>query len=270
MKPLNILHKTLAAALLMGLASMGQAKTYVYDLANVNSFPGPVNYPGLDLFGAKSVVMTVNRTANNPEPEIRAMEITFPNAAKLRVGGFKRVDGNRYRALVGGAWVFKEVIVQLEGNPDLQVNTPAHISIMVSEQTSNLNPEALNQGTPLANVDGIVRDITALTTMDTAAATIDGKRVSLSLKDRLGVSSTNSGAQGFIVDTLWLGRGQRLMYVPAPFGPFDWDRIEPVGLVLEGASSDPMLRVRFRDGAAEVLTPPMPLRTLLQATFSAP
>jgi hypothetical protein len=262
---MNSLKKALSTAVLLGLASIAQAKTYTYELANLNSGPGPLNYPGLDLNLAKSAVFTVNRNADQL-PEIRSLEITFPNAGKLRTGAFKRLDNGHYRALVSGAWVFKEVIVQFEGNPDINTNVPAFISISVSETTSNLNPEALNQGSMLANVHGIVRDITSMSTVDTAAIMLDGKRLSLNLKDRLGISATD-GQQGFILDATWMGRGQKLVYIPGPLGPNEWDRIDPIGIVLEGPTTDPTVRIRFKDNGNEQMSPPIPLRPLMQQNF---
>lgn len=265
---MNSLQKALTAALLFGLASTVHAKTYTYELTNLTSSNGQVNYPGLDLNSAKSATFTVNRTGNEL-PEIRSFEITFPNAGKLRTGAFKRLEDGRYRALVSGAWVFKEVIVQLDGNPDFLANSFTHIQIFVSETTSNLNPEALNQGSVLAMAGGVVRETTNLVTMDNTAIMIDGKRLSLSLKDRLGISATD-GQQGFIIDALWMGRGQKLIYVPGPLGPNEWDRIDPIGIVLDGPTTDPVLQVRFKDNGSEQISPPIPLRALLQQSFPTP
>ena len=72
----------------------------------------------------------------------------------------------------------------------------------------------MNQGSRLFDVQGIVRDITNMATVDTAAVMLDGKRVSLNLKDRVGVSATD-GQQGFILDTQWMGRGQN-SYISRP------------------------------------------------------
>lgn len=262
---MNIVKKALSAAVIFSLASIAQAKTYTYELANVMSAPGPVMYPGLDLNRAKSAVFTVSRNQGET-PEIRSLEITFPNAGKLRTGAFKRLEDGRYRALVSGAWVFKEVIVQFEGNPDILINSPAYISVLVSEISSLLNPEAMNQGSRLFDVQGTVRDITNMATVDTAAIMLDGKRVSLNLKDRVGVSATD-GQQGFILDTQWMGRGQKLIYIPAPFGPNEWDRLDPIAIVLEGPTADPTIRVRFKDNGNEQMSPPMPLRVIMQENF---
>ncbi|HMW73328.1 MAG TPA: hypothetical protein PKD17_15975, partial [Cellvibrionaceae bacterium] len=191
---MNRLQNALTAALLFGLAGTAHAKTYTYELTNLNSSNSQIIYPGLDLNGAKSATFTVNRNGNEL-PEIRSFEITFPNAGKLRTGAFKRLEDGRYRALVSGAWVFKEVIIQLDGNSDFVTNSFAHIQIFVSETTSNLNPEALNQGPILATAGGVVRETTNLVTVDSTAIMIDGKRLSLNLKDRLGQSP--DGPQGF-------------------------------------------------------------------------
>lgn len=265
---MNRLQKSVAAAIFFGFAGIAHAKTYTYELTNLNSSNGQVNYPGLDLNSAKSATFTVNRIGNEL-PEIRSLEISFPNAGKLRTGAFKRLDNGSYRALVSGAWVFKEVIVQLDGNPDFLTNSNAHIQIFVSETTSSLNPEALNQGSTLAVAAGIVRETTSMVTVDSAAIIMDGKRLSLSLKDRLGLSQTD-GQQGFILDTLWMGRGQKLIYVPGPIGPSEWDRIDPIGIVLEGPNTDPTIHIRYKDNGNELTSPPLPLRALLQQNFTTP
>jgi hypothetical protein len=116
---------------------------------------------------------------------------------------------------------------------------------------------------------GVVRETTNLVTMDNTAIMIDGKRLSLSLKDRLGISATD-GQQGFIIDALWMGRGQKLIYVPGPLGPNEWDRIDPIGIVLDGPTTDPVLQVRFKDNGSEQMSPPIPLRALLQQSFPTP
>ena len=64
-------------------------------------------YPGLDLNRAKSAILTVNRNPGET-PEIRSLEITFPNAGKFRTGVFKRLEDGRYRAIVSNAWYLKK------------------------------------------------------------------------------------------------------------------------------------------------------------------
>ncbi|HRH79084.1 MAG TPA: hypothetical protein PK129_17190, partial [Cellvibrionaceae bacterium] len=108
--------------------------------------------------------------------------------------------------------------------------------------------------------------ITNMATVDTAAVMLDGKRVSLNLKDRVGVSATD-GQQGFILDTQWMGRGQKLIYIPAPFGPSEWDRLDPIGIILEGSTTDPTIQVRFKDNGSEQKSPPILLRALMQQNF---
>lgn len=265
---MNFLTKTLLATAILGASALVHAKTYVYEMEALSPRPGGVFYPGLDLNNIKSATFTVNRNVGAPA-ELRSLEITFANAGKLRATNFKRLDDGRYRTLVAGAWVFKEVIVEVDANPAFQPYLPANVQIFVSETTSNLHPEALNQGQPLTGVFGPIRDVTAMTTVDTAAATIDGKRVNLNLKDRLGMSQAG-GQQGFIIDTLWMGKGQKLMYIPGP-GQFEWDRIEVIGLTLEGPANDPMIRVRYKEAnGPENSTPLIPLRVLLQNTFQTP
>lgn len=271
---MNHLKKVLLASLILGASALAQAKTYVYDIEAFSQRPGAPLYPGLDLSNIKSATFTVNRNYGTA-PELRSLEITFANAGKLRATNFKRLDDGRYRTLVSGAWVFKEVIVEVDANPEFEINQIVNIQIFVSETTSNLNPEALNQGQPLAGTFGPLRDVTVLSTVDTAAATMDGKRVNLNLKDRLGRSLNGSNSpfvskEGFIIDTLWMGKGQKLIYIPGP-DQSEWERIEVIGLTLEGPAADPMVRVRYKEGmGAEISTAPIPLRFLLQNYFPTP
>jgi hypothetical protein len=261
----------------LALASLtAQAKTYTYDLRNITS-GGPPVYPGLDLNGATAAVLNIYRAPGNPQVELRSLEISFPMAGKLRTGVFKQLDGQRYRALVGGAWVFKEVIVELDTPSGWVPGTQLHARVLVTDQVSFLNPEVQNQGVTLAHLQGELRDITYSPTIDSVSTLLDTKRVTLNLRDRLSAPLPGSTfvplprEPSFVLDTLWMGRGQKLLYVPAFVPWMDMERIEPIGLVLEGPAADPQLRIRIRDLGIglgqEVLLPGQPLRQLLQQQF---
>ena len=266
---MNNFTKSILASVILGASTLAHARTSVYNMEAISPRPGVIVYPGLDLNNIKTATITVNREYGEIA-ELRSLEIIFANAGKLRASNFKRTPDGRYRTLVSGAWVFKEVIVEVDANPEFQANQLTNIQIFVTETTSILHPEAMNQGPPLAGAFGPIRDVTPLTTVDTATGTLDGKRINFNLKDRPGMSTTN-GQQGFIIDTLWMGKGQKLMYIPGPFGPYEWDRIEAIGLTLEGTANDPLIRVRYKESnGPENSTPPIPLRDLLQTTFSAP
>lgn len=264
---MKTLVKHIMTIAFLGGAAVAHAKNYTYDLVNLDSFNGQINYPGLDLTHAKSAIFTVTRSAQSPDAEIKSMEINFPNAGKLRADNFKRVDSNHYRALVSGAWVFKEVMVELD-TPNLTPSLPVNITVSVTEQTSYLNPINGSPGSILLHAHGILHDVTPSIVVDTANVTLNGKNISLSLKDRLSTSAPgNYQGVGFAIDSIWAGRGQKTLYFPAPVTPERADRIDPIAILIEGPSNDPAVRIKFQDGTAEISTPPIPLKPLLDQAY---
>ena len=63
------------------------------------------------------------------------------------------------------------------------------------------------------------------------------------------------------------GPRPKLIYIPAPFGPSEWDRLDPIGIILEGSTTDPTIQVRFKDNGSEQKSPPILLRALMQQNF---
>ncbi len=275
MKRLHTL-RILSGCVLLSLSGALAAKTYTYDLLNPMGHTMEFEFPGLDVRGVKSAVITINRTSQNPEVELRALEVTYLNAAKLRTGVFKKVGPGRYRALVDGPWVFKQVIVEVDTDDSFTPSRHFNARLFVTNQVSLTNPESANQGVPFAGVVGQLRDVTYSPNSDSQSTTLDGKRVTLNLRDRLSAPSPTNlpgmfpplDQPSFVIDTLWLGRGQKLLYLPAPVTWQDLERFEPIGLVLEGPTTDPLVRVRVRDAQGiEMLLPGQPLRMLLNTAF---
>jgi hypothetical protein len=248
-----------------------EAKTVKYDLTELNSAPGLVQYPRLDLFGAKSAILTITKTPPSIEAQLTSLEITFPNAAKLIATNFKLIDGNKYRAIVPGVWVYKEVIVELDAVP-FEPRLPARINVFVSERTAFINPQAEipNPGALLFSAFGIMRDITPTRIVDTASVIVNTKKVTLSLKDRLAINDLGRGVpEGFVVDALWYGRGVKTLYLVAPVPRPEFDNIEVVGLIVDGTTeTDFQVSVKFKDrNGFEMISPRMLLKPLLDEAY---
>ncbi|MES2825004.1 MAG: hypothetical protein V4732_15470 [Pseudomonadota bacterium] len=263
--------RSLTLFLAMSLFVSVEAKTIKYDLVQLNSHSGTIQYPGLDFFGAKSAILTITKVAPLFEAQLTSLEITFPNAAKLLATNFKLIEGNRYRAIVNGAWVYKEVIVELD---PVQFEPKMHtmIHVFVSERTAFINPqvEIPNHSAVLFNAFGIMRDITPTRIVDTASTIISNKKVTLSLKDRMGTRESGVGfPDGFIVDALWYGKGVKTLYLPAPIPPQDFDTVEVIGLIVEGTTdADVSVSVKFKDRSGfEITSPRVPLKLFLDEAY---
>ena len=249
-----------------------EAKTLKYALTQLNSHNGMFQYPGLDFFGAKSVILTITKTPPSIEAQLTSLEITFPNAAKLTATNFKLIEGRKYRAIVSGAWVYKEIIVELE-NVLFEPNARAMVNVFVSERTAFINPQVENQGLPLFTASGNMRDITPTRIVDTSSAVVSTKKVILSLKDRLGIRESGFGvSEGFVVDALWYGRGVKTLYFVAPVSRQEFDNIEVIGLVVEGTTdADLFVSIKFKDPTGfELISPRMRLKQLLDEAYGPP
>lgn len=255
------------------------AKTYKYDFVGIHSNNGFINYPGLDFNQAETVLLTVNKDPLSPQTSISTLDITFPNAAKLRATGFKKLDGSdTYRAIVNDAWIYRQVIVDIR---NIDFNVPHHIrptiEVSVSEKTDFIQPENNIKGHPLFFVDGDLRDITPSKVIDTASVVAEGKRVNLSLRENLSFAlpsaSINGPREGFVIDALWFGKGLKTFYIPASVPNSEFDRYSAVALELEELNGpegkEYAVSVKFLEASGgEMQTPPQPLKPLLDAAFS--
>lgn len=262
------------------ISSTAFAKTFKYDFTGIHSSNGFVNYPGLDFSQAKTVTLTVSKDPLTPEVTVNSAEITFPNAARLIATGFKKLDNtDTYRAVVNNAWIYRQVIVDISGTDfNRAQNNRVNINVSVSEKSVFIEPEDDVKGHPLFFVDGDLRDITTPKIVDTDSVILDGKRVNLSLRENLSFASpgtiTNGAREGFVLDVLWMGKGQKTIYIPAPIPQGEYDRYDAIGLVLEELNGplgkEYSLRVNFKDasGSQESL-PPQPLKLILEQAFTS-
>jgi hypothetical protein len=258
----------LALSGILGFAVMSsaQAKTLVYDLVNLNSMNAQVHYDRLDFFGATSAKVTIDKNTQTPDLTISSLEINFPNAGKFTATNFQKTTNNTYRAIVGSAWVFREVFVDVDG--PLLVDSPFHIRASVSERQSFINPTMETQGSPLFDAIGMLRDITPIQIADTGSTLVNGKTLTLSLQSRLGFNDNHSNF-GFVISAFWLGKGQKNLVLP--FGsPTDGDRFEAISLIIDETQgpNNQQIRVKFRDSSGNTpFSPTLPLKVLLDQAY---
>lgn len=254
--------------------SSAGAVTLKYELVNIFSGNDMVSFPGLDFSQASSVTLTVIKEEGKG-PVLKNLEVKFPYTSEISAAGFERTYDGKYRALVRNAWVYSQVIVDVDGREFLPM-APLSIEIFVPEHTSVIHPIEETFGPRLLTVGGELRDVTNRRTVDTASLVIAGKRLNLSLKDHLGVPTPESVPQGygegFVIECLWMGKGKKTIYFPAPFSGNEIDLASGVGLVIEGVESanpgDLMLSVKYADPQGlEAQTPPQPLLNLLGQAY---
>ncbi len=274
---MNFVTRSLGITLMALASTATYAKTFKYDLVDVYSSNGYIHYPGLDFNEAKSAVLTVNKDPLSPDVQISSLEVTFPNAAKLLATGFKKTESGTYRAVVNDAWIYRQVIVEIRDTDfNYTISRPVSINVSVSEKAEFIQPENAPNGHPLFNVEGMLHDITTNKVIDTASITIDGKRVTLSLKENLSFATPNSQVngprEGFVIDALWMGKGQKTLYIPAPVPPTEFDRYAAVGIVLEELNGpegkEYAFSIKFVDASGgETQTPFQPLKPRLNEAY---
>jgi hypothetical protein len=253
-------------------AASSFAVTVKYEVENLQSNNGWISYPGLDFSNATSATLSVEKDSPGVEPRLKSLDITFPNAAKLSAKDFKKVDGFIYRAVVDDAWIYRQVIVDLHGADFNNPNGYLTIDVAVSERQGFINPENEERGEHILLAHGQLKDVTTSKVVDTGSAVVNGKRANLSLKSRLGVPApeAGSGEGGFAIDVLWLGRGEKTIYLPSGFPQQHFDFITPIRLVLEDLTSPdgPMIRVVAKDDHGyEISNPPFRLKQLLDQAY---
>lgn len=279
---MNNLSRKLGVAFISLLSASTYAKTFKYDLTAISSYQGPIQYPRLSFNQAKSAIFTVNKDPLSPEVQISSLEVNFPEAAKLLATGFKKVETEPgvYRAIVNDVWIYRQVIVDVR-NVDFnrtQMSSP-RIEVYLSEKSVFIQPEnnADPKGERLFEVNGILRDITAARIADTAIATVEGKKLTLSLKDLLSFAPVeapiNGAREGFVIDALWQGKGQKTIFIPAFVPVEEFDRYTAIALVVTERDSpfgkEQFFSIKYKEegSTAELLTPEQPLKPLLDNAY---
>ncbi|HTF98036.1 MAG TPA: hypothetical protein VL995_18010 [Cellvibrio sp.] len=276
---MNKLIRNIGVTLFSIISASTYAKTFKYELTDILSSNGTITYPNLDFDQAQSAVFTVNKDPLSPNLQITSLEVTFPTAAKLVATGFKQVDHDTYRAVVNDAWIYRQIFVDVHG---VDFNYPnrstPRIEASISEKSIFIQPEADVTGQPLFFLHSpFMRDITPSKIADTASVVLAGKRLTLSLKNNLGVASNTNGPspinqEGFVVDALWMGKGQKTLYIPAPVPVEEFDRFDAIAIDINELPTSQgveyTLVIKFKDlNGYETSTPELPLMHLLEAAY---
>ncbi|PUA30310.1 MAG: hypothetical protein B0W54_07330 [Cellvibrio sp. 79] len=282
---MNRFVRNLGVTLFSLISATTYAKTFKYDLNALSSFQGPIHYPNLNFNQAKSAIFTVNKDPLSPEFQISSLEVSFPEAAKLVATGFKKIEPNLYRAVVNDIWVYRQVIVDVK---DVDFNRPQfnspQIAVYISEKSAFIQPETNTdfRGEPLFNVHGMIRDVTPAKIADTAVTTVSGKKLTLSLKDLLtyiapgpynGGDFPQGPGEGFVIDALWQGKGQKTIFIPAPVPVEEFDRYTAVALTLTERPSpfgtEYFFSIKYKEegSTSEFNTPEQPLKPLLDNLY---
>jgi hypothetical protein len=266
---MKTIFRVMALLIAVGMISTVEAKTTKYELINLSSQNGDGGnalYPGLQFYQATSATLTVTTIAPDFEPKISLLEVTFPNAAKFKATNFKLIEGTKYRAYVADAWVYRELIVDL----DFNAAGPVMIQTYISDRVGFIKPATNAQSFPpitLFSVFGSLNDITPTRVVDQKVLTVAGKKLILSLRDRLLLNGQFI-PEGFAVDALWYGKGTKTLVLPAPFGRDMFDKVEVVALVIDGNINDPVVSVKFKDpNGNEIPSSPIRLRDLLDQAY---
>jgi len=275
---MNFVARSLGITLIALASTTTYAKTFKYDLLGVHSSNAYLHYPGLDFNQVKSAVLTVNKDPLSRDVQISSVEITFPDAAKLLATGFKKTETGTWRAAVNDVWIYRQVIVEIQNADFNHMPQPVSIEVSVSEKSVFIQPEDDPKGHPLFLVDGVLRDITVNKVVDTASAIIEGKRVNLSLKENLRFATPdvemNGPREGFVIDVLWMGKGQKTLYIPAPVHYSEFDRYSAIGLLLEELNGpegkEYAFSIKYVDvTGGEAQSPLQPLKPLLDNAYNS-
>lgn len=264
-----------AAACFFSLAALAtHAKTVTYEIDALRTMPGYVNYPGLDLNAAKTATITVIKNTQTSPPELTRLEITFPSAATLTATNFKIVNG-RYRALVKDAWIYRQVMVEIP-MLDPRSRAPFQADVFISERNNVINPEMETPGQRLFSLNGMLRDVSPNPVVDSVISTVNGKQVTLNLKERPAVAEPGPNAfgpqEGFVIDSNWYGRGAKTIYFQAPFANYEFDNFIASSIQLIDIDTpmgrDTMIAIKFRSpSGASMLTPQMRLKDFLEMAY---
>lgn len=273
---MKLFRQTLGVVL-FAAAACSQAVTLKYELVNAHSFSnGSITFPGLDLNQAVSGVVTLEKSQESGV-EVKSLELGFQNVKKLTATNFYNSDGNFFEAAIPNAWIYREIKVRVNSY-DLANNNHLFIEGFVSNQNSFVTNNAPSELPLLFNLDGDLKDITPRKTADTTYTSIDGKRVTFTLKDRLGVAPADSNTsitnEGFVVDITWLGKGTKTVYLPAPITGPDRDFITAIAIKLVGTENPDIntwgLEVTFDDGHNNQMpAPPVNLLEVLNRAYPA-
>ncbi|TQV88551.1 hypothetical protein [Aliikangiella coralliicola] len=223
-------YKVLCALALVVVTQFVQAGVLKYEIQQPTHQYNPA-FPGLDLNNLNLIKVTAVESEFSPEVSISRVEFVFQNASNLIVSNFKK-DGNIYRGLVNGAWVYKQVLVEVEVPSQLEPNAQLRTRIMVVENQSFLNNTGFTHGFLTLEAEGALFDVSANPVADTAWLKVDNKGLSMKLYQRATFDHM-TGRQGFKIYTNWMGHGERELYINTPFPPSDYGRFKAKAIKID-------------------------------------
>lgn len=211
-KKLHLIITTLSFLL---IASAAQANTFKYEIQNIQSFNGAINYPGLNL-NAISGTLTIEQSSQFDEPVVKSLDVNFLEAKPLAVRSFSSVGGfGPLRASVNNAWVFRKLNVEINTfdflNPNFQFLS---VNVYVSENDNFINNIG-QQEQLLLTLDGILVDVTPSKVSDTESLLVNGERLRLSLRNALTSVPELGLTDQVVINSVWFGNGEENIYLPA-------------------------------------------------------
>lgn len=246
--------------------------TYQYEINMPGHYYQPL-YPNLNLNELNKISVQAIKKDFNPDVELDQLTLDFQFATDLVATNFSR-DGNVYRAIVEGAWVYNQILVEVLAMDPISNHSNIEIRLFVVEQASNLDQSTMSFGMETFQAFGNLVDITPNPLADESNLTVDGKNLKLSLhRNPTDTITPIYGNYGFKIEADWMGHGVQAFAIPAPFGPMDADQFDAVALQIESFPISPTemeyhIAVKYVDQTGYTnLTPMMPLRDYLMQAF---
>ncbi len=224
-------------------------------------------YPSLDFFGTVNVEIkaTSNLNENTLTPE--RLELNFQNANKFVARNF-RLIGDNYRAVVQNAWVFRQVMVELN-SVDL-MNGQLNLKLYVVENMSQIDSISESFGPELLGLSGPIVDITPNPVADSLNVRYQDKRLQLKLLK----NPVYRGPEiGFEIKSMWHGHGEQVLYVPIYNGQessitykaisFTVEKIDVFGELMD------YLTINYVDLEGQNYADTAPLSQFIEAAYSS-
>lgn len=261
--------KTSAIFIVSACSTLAQADVFNYEVF-APSHTATTVYPGLDLNGLEKIVVRAENSDFDPEIKITRLQLAFPNATDLIVNNLTLNSSGTYRGVVNGAWVYKQVAVEVDAPQPITPQSQINVRLFIVEHQSNINHPEMSFGYQILDANGILEDVSPNRLADTNAVTVDNERLILRLFKR---AQSSYQGQGFKVETNWLGNGERTLYLPAPFTPEEYHRYSAVGIDIDTFTHPDGLeehnfQIRYEDEFGTVQTTPLePLRPYLDTAY---
>ncbi|WP_196140217.1 hypothetical protein [Aliikangiella sp. G2MR2-5] len=270
---MKFLIKSCTLALLAASSSLSFAETINFEMpfpsTTANSF-----YPTLDLNQLNKVNLTVERNIFSPEDTIKSVKLDFANATDIITSNLAySQSANKYVGTINGAWIYRQVGIEINASPQILTNENVSIRLFVVEQQSNINNPEQSFGPDLVVTEGVLFNVTPNPVIDSANVQVEDKNLNLRLHQRAdSVSLPTVSGEGFIIDARWLGHGDRTLIIPAPYNINDIN-FKTVAINIESyplpdGQIDHMISITYEDmGGYQQTTPFEPLKPLLENAY---